>query len=88
MKANLIRVLIFYMLYILSCILVELVLPSGPHGPGLSFFIFILFGCVSVLMLLFDLGKIINGNKEYKSNLLVHLTFYSLIVFLICYLKS
>ena len=87
MKSNLIRILIFYILYILICIFTEMLSPSV-HGPGLSFFIFLLFGCVSVLMLMYDLGKFINGSKEYKSNLFVHVTFYSLIVFLICYLKG
>lgn len=87
MKRNLIRVVIFYILYVLTCVFTEMLSPSV-HGPGLSFFMFLFFGCISILMLLFDLGKLINGSKEYKLNTFVHLTFYGLIVFLIYYLKA
>ena len=86
MNRKIIRVIIFYILFVLMCVIAESVAPSV-HGPGLSFLFFIILGCISILMFMYDLGKFINGNKDYKINVITQATLFLLFIFLIFYLK-
>ena len=67
--------LFFYFVYGIAIYLLEKVMPSGAHTPGLGLLAFILLPIVSLVLFIINLSKTYKGDKAYKFSALVHLLF-------------
>ena len=81
------KIVLFYILYIVFCFLVEYFSPSGAHAPGLSFFLFILLLPISILLFVYDCYLYFYKNKINSKSIYTHILFWISIIVILFALK-
>jgi len=63
-----IKLILFYITYIITIIISDKMVPSGPCTPGLGFFLFLLLIPISIISFLRDLYKYYSDPIKWRLN--------------------
>ncbi len=82
------QTLLFYTLYIIVCIILEMIMPTGGHAPGVGLITFIFLPIVVLLLLIANIVNLINGKKQVKYSIIIHCIFLLVVLGVFIYYSN
>jgi len=71
-EIRILPIILFYIIGLLFCFVLEKVSPSGPCNPGLGMLLFLVFIIAAFILLIVTLHKLTRQGRIYRKALFVH----------------
>ncbi len=82
------QTLLFYTIYFVVCFVLEMIMPTGGHAPGLGLMFLIVLPVIVFFLLIVNIAKLLQSKKEYRFSVVIHTVFLLAVLTVIIYYNN